>query len=126
MSLESDEDVVLVRRRAREEAQRIGLSLTDTTKLVTAASELARNAIEHGGGGWAEFEQLVLRGRKGVRITFSDEGPGIPDIERALSNGFTTGRGLGLGLGGSKRLVNEFELDSEPGRGTTVRITRWK
>ena len=121
-----NEDVVVVRQRAREQALRAGFSLLETTKLVTAASELARNTLEHGGGGFAEIEVITDGIRRGVRMTFVDEGPGIPDIERALSDGFTTGDGLGLGLGGSRRLVNEFEIDSVVGRGTRVRVVRWK
>ena len=101
-------------------------SLIDQTKIVTAASELARNTLEHGGGGQVEFELLVTATRKGLRLVFSDEGPGIANIEQALRDGFTTGNGLGLGLGGAKRLSNEFEIASRLGAGTRVTIARWR
>jgi serine/threonine-protein kinase RsbT len=126
VDISSNEDVVFVRQRAREQSHRAGFSLLETTKLVTAASELARNTLEHGGGGSAEIEVVTDGIRRGVRMTFVDEGPGIPDIEQALSDGFTTGGGLGLGLGGSRRLVSEFEIESTVGRGTRVRVVRWK
>lgn len=122
----ANEDVVVVRQRAREQSQRAGFSLLETTKLVTAASELARNALEHGGGGFAEIEVITDGIRRGVRMTFVDEGPGIPDIDQALRDGFTTGGGLGLGLGGSRRLVNEFHIETAVGRGTRVQVVRWK
>jgi serine/threonine-protein kinase RsbT len=109
----------------RETAAAIGLSLVDQTKVVTAASELARNTLIYGGGGSMQLERLNGP-RLGVRLTFSDNGPGIPDIQLALRDGFTTGSGLGLGLGGTKRLVNEFEIESKVGQGTKVIITRWK
>ena len=121
----SEPDMVTVRRRVREAASRTGLSLVDQTKLVTAASELARNTLIYGGGGTMQLETLN-GARLGVRLTFVDQGPGIPDIELALRDGFTTGSGLGLGLSGSKRLVNEFEIDSKVGQGTRVAVTRWK
>lgn len=121
----SEPDIVLVRRRVREVANRIGLSLVDQTKLVTAASELARNTLTYGGGGMLQLESLNGP-RTGVRLTFVDKGPGIPDISLALRDGYTTGSGLGLGLSGSKRLVNEFEIDSKVGEGTRVAVTRWK
>ena len=121
----SEPDMVVVRRRVREAAARTGLSLVDQTKLVTAASELARNTLIYGGGGTMQLE--TLNGpRLGVRLIFVDQGPGIPDIDLALRDGFTTGSGLGLGLSGSKRLVNEFEIDSKVGQGTRVAVTRWK
>jgi serine/threonine-protein kinase RsbT len=126
VEIAANEDVVLVRQRAREQAQRAGFSLLETTKLVTAASELARNALEHGGGGFAVLEVVTDGARRGVRMTFADEGPGIPDVEEALRDGFTTGGGLGLGLGGSRRLVSEFPIESEVGRGTRVQVIRWK
>lgn len=126
VEIAANEDVVLVRQRAREQAQRAGFSLLETTKLVTAASELARNALEHGGGGHALIEVVTDGTRRGVRMTFADEGPGIPDLEEALRDGFTTGGGLGLGLGGSRRLVSEFHIESEVGRGTRVQVIRWK
>lgn len=122
----SDGDVVAVRQRVRALALEAGFSLVDQTKIVTAASELARNTVVHGGGGTAELELVVDSGRRGVRLTFRDHGPGIPDIETAMRDGFTSGNGLGLGLGGAKRLSNEFEIDSRPGAGTVVRITRWR
>jgi serine/threonine-protein kinase RsbT len=123
--IESEPDMVTVRRRVREAAARTGLSLVDQTKLVTAASELARNTLIYGGGGTMQLE--TLNGpRLGVRLIFVDQGPGIPDIDLALRDGFTTGAGLGLGLSGSKRLVNEFEIDSKVGQGTRVAVTRWK
>ena len=121
----SEADVVLVRARVREAAIALGFTLVDQTKFVTAASELARNTLIHGRGG--EMELSTLNGpRAGIRLDFRDKGPGIPNIELALRDGFTTGSGLGLGLGGAKRLVNEFEISSRPGEGTTVAITRWK
>lgn len=121
----SEPDMVVVRRRVREVASQVGLSLVDQTKLVTAASELARNTLIYGGGGTMELESLNGP-RTGVRLVFTDKGPGIPDLQLALRDGYTTGTGLGLGLGGSKRLVNEFEIDSKVGVGTTVAVTRWK
>jgi len=121
-----NEDVVVVRQRAREQSLRAGFSLLETTKLVTAASELARNTLEHGGGGHVDIEVITDGIRRGVRMTFIDEGPGIPDIEQALRDGFTTGGGLGLGLGGSRRLVSEFDIQSAVGRGTRVQVIRWK
>ncbi len=121
----AEPDMVAVRRRVREVAAQVGLSLVDQTKLVTAASELARNTLIYGGGGTMLLESLNGP-RLGVRLTFVDHGPGIANLDLALRDGFTTGTGLGLGLGGSKRLVNEFEIDSKPGKGTRVAVTRWK
>jgi serine/threonine-protein kinase RsbT len=121
----NETDVITVRRRVREVAGTLGFSLVDQTKVVTAASELARNTLLHGGGGVMEL--TTLNGpRLGIRLTFEDKGPGIPDIQLALRDGFTTGSGLGLGLGGAKRLVNEFEVVSRVGEGTKVTIVRWK
>jgi serine/threonine-protein kinase RsbT len=121
----SEADVVTVRRRVREGAAKLGFSLVDQTKVVTAASELARNTLIHGRGGQMELD--TLNGpRSGLRLTFEDKGPGIADIDLALRDGFTTGSGLGLGLGGAKRLVNEFELKSRVGEGTKVTVIRWK
>jgi serine/threonine-protein kinase RsbT len=121
----SEPDIVAVRRRVREVATGLGFSLVDQTKVVTAASELARNTLIYGGGG--SMEIVVLNGpRTGLRLTFADRGPGIPDIHLALRDGFTTGQGLGLGLGGAKRLVNEFEITSRVGEGTKVSVIRWK
>ena len=125
-ALRTDSDVVNVRHAVRQWSGDLRFSLVDQTKIVTAASELARNAIVYGGGGTARLELLEDHGvRRGLRVTFEDQGPGIADIEQALRDGFTSGCGLGLGLGGAKRLVNDFELDSAPGRGTRVSITRW-
>jgi len=119
-------DVVVVRQLVRARAVENGFSLVDQTKLVTAASELARNALEHGGGGRMRLEVLNSGIRRGVRVTFADQGPGIANIEQAMRDGFTTAHGLGLGLGGAKRLSNEFDIVSRPGEGTTVTITRWR
>lgn len=125
LRVEAEADVVQVRRRVREISASLGFSLVDQTKLVTAASELARNTITYGGGGLLSMQ--TLNGpRVGVCLTFADKGPGIPDVDLAMRDGFTTGSGLGLGLGGAKRLVNEFEIASKPGEGTTVKVTRWK
>lgn len=123
--IRAEDDVVRVRQAVRAETVTLGFSLVDQTKLVTAASELGRNALKYGGGGELRMERLTAGARTGLRLTFRDEGPGIPDVEQALRDGFTTGAGLGLGLGGARRLVHEFEIDSAPGRGTTVRITKW-
>jgi serine/threonine-protein kinase RsbT len=124
--IQSSEDVVRVRQVARERAVAQGFSLVDQTKIVTAASELARNTLEYGGGGEVVVETLNDGMRRGVRLTFSDKGPGIEKIELALKDGYTTGSGLGLGLGGAKRLSNEFSIDSKPGEGTRVMIARWR
>lgn len=121
----SESDIIAVRRRVRQLASQVGLSLVDQTKLVTAASELARNTVVYGGGGTLQLESLNGP-RTGVRLIFTDQGPGILDIELAMRDGFTTGTGLGLGLGGAKRLVNEFEIQSTVGLGTKVSLTRWK
>src|SRR5262245_12340990 len=126
MSIKSSEDVVRVRQVAREWALAQGLSLVDQTKIVTAASELARNTLDHGGGGTVTLEAINSEMRQGLRLTFEDQGPGIPDIELALKDGYTTAGGLGLGLSGAKRLANEFEIFSRVGKGTRVMITRWK
>jgi serine/threonine-protein kinase RsbT len=126
LAIRSPEDVVRVRQTVRAWALDVGFSLVDQTKLVTAASELARNALEHGGGGSVCFEKLDHGAERGLKLTFEDQGPGIPSIEQALRDGYSTGNGLGLGLGGARRLVDEFEIDSAPGKGTRVRITRWK
>jgi serine/threonine-protein kinase RsbT len=119
-------DIVAVRHAVRRQAVKINLSLVDQTKIVTAASELARNMLIHGGGGEVTLEVLQQGIRHGLRAHFVDAGPGIPDVNLALRDGFTTGSGMGLGLGGAKRLVNEFDIESEPGKGTRVTITRWR
>jgi len=121
----SREDIVHVRQLVREGAVAQGFSLVDQTKLVTAASELARNTLEHGGGGQVEITRFMESARRGVRLVFSDRGPGMADVEQAMKDGFTTGDGLGLGLGGSRRLCNEFSIESRPGQGTRVAIARW-
>lgn len=125
LGIQSDADVVRVRQMTRELAVALGFRLVDQTKIVTAASELARNTLVHGGGGAALLETVHDGARRGLRLTFTDKGPGIADVARALSDGYTTGSGLGLGLGGAKRLSNEFEISSAPGQGTRVRIARW-
>jgi serine/threonine-protein kinase RsbT len=126
LPLKNQHDVVLGRQAVRRLALEQGFSLVDQTKLVTAASELARNAVIYGGGGELKWETLVDGARRGVRLVFEDHGPGIPDIEQAMTDGWTSGNGLGLGLTGARRLVNEFELKSTVGVGTRVTITRWK
>ncbi len=120
------EDVVGVRQIVREWSIASGLGLVDQTKIVTAASELARNLINYGGGGTMTIEALNDGAKRGVRVTFEDHGPGIADIEQALRDGYSSGSGLGLGLGGAKRLSNEFHIDSRPGEGTRIAIARWK
>ncbi len=124
--IESGNDVVRVRQLVRERAIEIGLSLVDQTKIVTAASEIARNTLDYGGGGTVRIEVEQLGARRAVRLTFEDSGPGIPDVERAMSDHYTTGGGLGLGLGGARRLCNEFAISSVPGQGTRVVLARWK
>jgi serine/threonine-protein kinase RsbT len=124
--IETSYDVVAVRRAVREWAIAAGFSLVDQTKIVTAASELARNTLIHGGGGMLRLEALEQERRRGLRLVFQDDGPGIADIELALRDGFSTGSGLGLGLGGSKRLVNEFAIESKLGEGTRVTVARWR
>ncbi len=126
VAVESEAHIVAVRQMVRAWAQELGFSLVDQTKIVTAASELARNTIKHGGGGNLRLTALRNGVRSGLKLRFEDSGPGIPDINLAMRDGFTTAGGLGLGLGGSKRLVNEFEIDSKPGEGTKVTIVRWK
>lgn len=126
LPLKNSNDVVLARQKVRQWSIDLRFSLVDQTKLVTAASELARNTLDHGGGGKMIIEMLNSGARSGLRLTFSDQGPGIPDIELALKDGYTSGSGMGLGLGGSKRLVNEFSIQSEIGKGTEVTIVRWR
>ncbi|MGH7624234.1 MAG: anti-sigma regulatory factor [Gemmatimonadaceae bacterium] len=125
MQVQSSYDVMAVRQEVRAWAVAQGLSLVDQTKIVTAASELARNTLQHGNGGTALLEALQNGTRKGLRLTFEDKGPGIADVTLALRDGYTTAQGLGLGLGGSKRLVNEFDIWSRQGEGTRVTVTRW-
>lgn len=120
-----EQDVVLARQAARQAAVACRMRLIDQTKLVTAASELARNAVIYGGGGSMEWDVVDSGMRRGLRLVFSDNGPGIPDIAQALTDGWTSGSGMGLGLSGSRRLVDQFELESEPGKGTRVAITKW-
>jgi serine/threonine-protein kinase RsbT len=126
IDLRSSHDVVRARQAVRAAAAGLGFSLVDQTKIVTAASELARNAVEHGGGGTCRLETLVEDQRRGLRLTFEDRGPGIPDLPLALTDGYSTGSGLGLGLSGSRRLVNDFDIWSKPGEGTRVTVVRWR
>ncbi len=126
LSIHASEDIVVVRQTVRTWAARLGFCLVDQTRLVTAASELARNTLDHGGGGTVRLEVITSAHRTGLRLTFEDRGPGIPDLELAMKDGYTTGPGLGLGLGGARRLVNEFTIVSRLGEGTRVSITRWK
>ena len=120
------EDIVRMRQAVREQAIAQGFSLVDQTKIVTAASELARNTLDYGGGGEVVIERLGGGSRTGIRLTFRDDGPGIADVEQAMRDGYTSGGGLGLGLGGAKRLSNEFSIDTRPGGGTRITITRWR
>jgi serine/threonine-protein kinase RsbT len=124
--IQSSDDVVGIRQAVRQRAIELGFNLIDQTKIVTAASELARNTVQYGGGGAITIEGLEEGGRRGLRLTFEDKGPGIPDVQLALRDGYTTGGGLGLGLSGARRLSNEFYIDSRPGEGTRVTITRWR
>lgn len=126
LALKGGEDVVRLRRVTRERAVAAGFSLVDQTKIVTAASELGRNTVQYGGGGEVAIETLQNGSRRGLKLRFSDQGPGIEDIRLALTPGYTTGGGLGLGLSGARSLCDEFDLESQPGRGTRVTITRWK
>src|SRR3954447_13191219 len=126
LQIHASSDVVQVRQVVRTRATELGFSLVDQTKIVTAASELARNTLEHGKGGTVRVESLNDGPRRGLRLTFEDKGPGIPDMKLALTDGYTTGGGLGLGLSGSRRLVNDFDLQSRVGEGTRVTVTKWK
>jgi len=126
LPVRTEQDIVVVRQTVRKLAQKASFSLVDQTKIVTAASELARNTVVHGGGGSMQWEVIQDGGRTGLRLTFEDQGPGISNLEFAMMDGWTTGAGLGMGLSGSKRLVNEFEIFSEPNKGTRVTIARWK
>lgn len=125
LEVRSDDDIVRARRSARERAVLAGLRLVDQTKLITAVSELARNMTRYAGGGTVELSLVSDSGRRGVRAAFADQGPGIADVDEAMRNGYTTGTGLGLGLGGAKRLVHEFTIETGPGRGTTVTVVMW-
>lgn len=126
LPLKSGEDVVRLRQATRERAIAVGFSLVDQTKFVTAASELGRNTIQYGGGGEAEIQTVQNGARRGLTLRFTDKGPGIEDIRQALTPGWTSGGGLGLGLSGARSLCDEFDLQSKPGEGTQVTITRWK
>ena len=126
VAVREQHDIVNVRQVVRSWSLEVGLGLVDLTKFVTAASEIARNTVEYGGGGTLQIEELRDGLRQGVRLVFEDEGPGIPDIGRAMTDGYSTGTGMGLGLGGTKRLVDEFDISSTPGVGTRVSITKWK
>lgn len=126
LPLKNSSDVVIARQKVRQVATELRFSLVDQTKLVTAASELARNALDHGGGGQMTLEVVNGLSKTGLKLIFEDSGPGIPDIQAALKDGYTTGSGMGLGLGGSKRLVNEFDIESEVGKGTKITVIRWK
>lgn len=126
LGIQSSADVVLIRQAVRRFAVDLGFSLVDQTKIVTAASELARNTLDYGKGGTMDLEALSDGMRRGLRLTFTDQGPGIPDIDLALQDGYTTGNGLGMGLSGAKRLVNEFSLVSTVGEGTCITVTKWK
>ena len=126
LPVRSEQDIVLARQNVRKVAQELGFGIVDQTKIVTAASELARNTVVYGLGGEMRWETLQDGNRKGLRLHFVDHGPGIEDVSRALEDGWTSGSGLGLGLSGAKRLSNEFEIETAPGRGTRVTITRWK
>ena len=126
VAVREQHDIVNVRQVVRSWSIALGLGLVDLTKLVTAASEIARNTVEYGGGGTLLIEELRDGLRQGMRLVFEDQGPGIPDIDRAMTDGYSTGTGMGLGLGGTKRLVDEFDISSTPGAGTRVSITKWK
>jgi len=124
--LKASDDIVPVRQAARRQAVAMGFGIVDQTKIVTASSELARNTVDYGGGGTVLVETVQNDRRTGLRLIFEDKGPGIADIEQALTDGYTSGHGMGLGLGGAKRLSHEFEISSTPGEGTRVSIVRWK
>ena len=126
MELRAPEDIVSVRQAVRRKAVTLGFGLVDQTKIVTAASELARNTVDYGGGGTVRLESLRNGSKSGLRLVFEDQGPGIADIEQALKDGFTTGHGMGLGLGGARRLSHEFEIESKIGVGTRIAVVRWK
>jgi serine/threonine-protein kinase RsbT len=125
-TIQTAEEVVTIRQAVRQRAVELGFNLVDQTKIVTAASELARNTVQYGGGGRVTIDAVEAFGRRGIRLTFEDDGPGIPDVELAMKDGYTTGGGLGLGLSGARRLSNDFTIESTPGKGTRVTITRWR
>jgi serine/threonine-protein kinase RsbT len=126
LPLKTEQDIVLARQAVRKFAIELGFSLVEQTKMVTAASEIARNTVIYGGGGTMTWEMLLDGAKKGLRLRFEDQGPGIPDVDLAMTDGWTSGTGMGMGLTGAKRLVNEFALDTHPGQGTRVTLTRWK
>jgi len=126
LMVRTTDDIVSVRHIVRKIAIDTGFNLVDQTKIITAASELARNTVIYGGGGILKIEILTNANKSGVKLIFEDEGPGIVDVELALKDGYTSGQGLGMGLGGARRLSNEFEIESKPGKGTRVAITKWK
>jgi serine/threonine-protein kinase RsbT len=126
LMVRTTDDIVNVRQIVRKIAIETGFNLVDQTKIITAASELARNTVIYGGGGVLKIEVLTNGSKSGVKLIFEDEGPGIADVEQALKDGYTSGQGLGMGLGGARRLSNEFEIQSQPGKGTRVAITKWK
>lgn len=126
LRVETPEDVVAVRQAVRQRAVQLGFNIVEQTKIVTAASELARNMVQHGGGGTCRMDALEEGPRRGLRLVFEDQGPGIPDVELAMRDGYTTTGGLGLGLSGARRLVSEFHIESRPGQGTRVTIIRWR
>ncbi|SEL18063.1 serine/threonine-protein kinase RsbT [Roseateles sp. YR242] len=126
MAIRNEADIVLARQQVRRLTQALKFSLVDQTKMITAASELSRNTLIYGGGGEMVWKLLQQGVRSGLQLAFVDQGPGIPDLDLALKDGWTSGNGMGMGLSGSKRLVNDFQLETEPGKGTRVTITRWK
>ena len=126
LELRAEQDIVLARQTVRKLTQGLGFGIVDQTKMITAASELARNAVVYGGGGEMSWETLQDGLRRGLRLHFADQGPGIPNLDLAMTDGWTSGSGMGLGLSGAKRLVNEFAIETAPGKGTRVSITRWK
>lgn len=126
LQIAKEQDVVFFRQRLKEHATKIGMTILNQTKLITASSELVRNMLKYGGGGEVFIEVVSEKMQVGIKVVFADKGPGIPDIKKAMQDGFSTGKSLGLGLPGAKRLVNEFDIMSKPGEGTTVTITRWK
>lgn len=126
LDIRSQDQLTMARRAVQDWATRITFSVIDRTKFVTAASEIGRNTLVHGKGGTMQMDELLVDGLRGLRLVFSDQGPGIADIPQAMTDGFTTARSMGLGLGGARRLVNEFDIASQPGHGTTITLTQWK